>query len=128
MRISEVSQQTEVTIDTLRYYERVGLLPPISRTESGIRDYDALDVKRIEFIKCLRRVGLPIEVLIEYFRLVQEGDQTVEARKGILLEQREKLIQNMSELQETLDLLDYKIGVYEQAILKFENAVILIDD
>ena len=128
MRISKVSQLTDMSVDTLRYYERVGLLPPIDRNKSGIRDYNEIDVKRIEFIKCMRKVGLPIEVLIEYFGLVQQGDQTIEARKNILLEQREKLISRMEEIQETLDLLDYKISVYEMGVMKKENAFIQIED
>jgi len=85
MRISEVSEQCDVSSDTLRYYERIGLLPPVNRSRNGIREYGEIDVKRVEFIKCMRSVGLPIEVLIEYFRLVQQGDQTIEARKEILI-------------------------------------------
>lgn len=128
MKISEVSAQTDISVDTLRYYERVGLLPPINRTASGIRNYREIDIKRIEFIKCMRRVGLPIEVLIEYFRLVQQGDQTMEERKEILLEQREKLISKLEEIRKTLELLDYKIGIYEQAVLKREKDFVLIDE
>ena len=75
--------------DTLRYYERVGLIPPVNRNESGIRDYNELDLRRVDFIKCMRSAGLPIEVLIEYVALVQKGDKTIEARKEILIEQRE---------------------------------------
>jgi DNA-binding transcriptional MerR regulator len=81
MRISEISDQCGLSPDTLRYYERIGLLPPISRNNGGIRDYGELDVRRVEFIKCMRSVGLPLEVLIEYFNLVQQGDQTIHARK-----------------------------------------------
>ena len=91
MRISEVSQQSGLSLDTLRYYERIGLLPPVNRNKSGIRDYSELDVRRVEFVKCMRSAGLPIEVLIEYYNLVQQGDETVEARKQILLDQRDQL-------------------------------------
>ena len=71
MRISEVSKQCDISADTLRYYERIGLLPPVNRSVSGIRDYSDLDVRRVEFIKCMRTAGLPIEVLIKYYGLVQ---------------------------------------------------------
>ena len=71
MRIAEVSEQCDISPDTLRYYERIGLLPPVNRSESGIRDYDEIDLKRVEFIKCMRSAGLPIEVLIEYVSLVR---------------------------------------------------------
>jgi DNA-binding transcriptional MerR regulator len=128
MRISEVSDQCGVSPDTLRYYERIGLLPSINRNNGGIRDYGEIDLKRIEFIKCMRSVGLPIEVLIEYFKLVQQGDQTIEVRKEILKEQRAQLVTKMEEMQETLDFLDYKIEVYEKAVLKAENEMVLIED
>ena len=124
MRISEVSQQCDISADTLRYYERVGLLPPVNRSESGIRDYSDLDVRRVEFIKCMRTAGLPVEVLIEYYRLVQQGDETMEDRKAILVERRAEIRARMAELQKTLDLLDYKISYYENAVLKAENAIV----
>ena len=128
MRISEVSEQCDISADTLRYYERIGLLPPVNRNESGIRDYSELHVRRVEFIKCMRRVGLPIPVLIEYFKLVQQGDQTIEARKAILIQQRAQLAAKLEEMQNTLDLLDYKIGVYEDAVLTRENEMVLVED
>ena len=124
MRIAEVSEQCELSPDTLRYYERIGLLPPVNRSESGIRDYDEIDLKRVEFIKCMRSAGLPIEVLIEYVSLVQQGDQTSEARKEILVEQRAQLAARMEEMQKTLDLLEYKIEVYEKALLKKEKEIV----
>jgi DNA-binding transcriptional MerR regulator len=124
MRISEVSEQCDISADTLRYYERISLLPPVNRTESGIRDYSDLDVRRVEFIKCMRTAGLPVEVLIQYYGLVQRGDETMADRKAILVEQRARIAARMAELQETLDLLDYKISFYENAVLKTENAII----
>ena len=125
MKIAEVSETYGISADTLRYYERIGLLPPVHRSESGIRDYNELDLKRVEFIKCMRSAGLPIDVLIEYITLVQQGDQTIEARKGILIAQRDLLATRMSEMQKTLDLLDYKIEVYENAVLQKENEMVL---
>ncbi len=128
MKISEVSDQCDLSPDTLRYYERIGLLPPINRNNGGIRDYSELDVRRVEFIKCMRSVGLPLEVLIEYFDLVQQGDQTIEARKQMLVEQREQLLARMKEMRDTLDLLDYKISIYEKAVLKREKELLPIED
>ena len=121
MKISEVSEQSGLSIDTLRYYEKIGLLPPVNRTESGIRDFNELDVRRVGFIKCMRAAGLPVEVLIDYYALVQQGDDTVDARKAIFMEQRTQLLARMAEMQETLDLLNYKIDVYENAVLKNEQ-------
>ena len=128
MKIAEVSVRYSITADTLRYYERIGLIPPVNRNESGIRDYNETDVKRVGFIKCMRSAGLPIEALIEYVGLVQEGDKTVEARKEILKEQRELLAARMKEMEKTLDLLDYKISVYENAVLKKEKEMIQTED
>jgi len=128
MKIAAVSEQYAISSDTLRYYERIGLIPPVSRNGSGIRDYNEIDVKRVEFIKCMRSAGLPIETLIEYVALVQQGDKTIEARKEILIDQREHLMARMAEMQKTLDVLDYKIKVYENAVLKREKELIPIED
>jgi DNA-binding transcriptional MerR regulator len=128
MKIAEVSEQYGLSSDTLRYYERVGLIPPVNRNDSGIRDYNELDLRRVEFIKCMRSAGLPIEILIEYVALVQEGDKTIEARKDILIEQREQLIARMNEMQKTLDILNHKIEVYEKAVLKKEKQIVQADE
>jgi MerR family transcriptional regulator, aldehyde-responsive regulator len=123
MKIAEVSTHYDISSDTLRYYERIGLLPPVNRSESGIRDYNETDIKRVEFIKCMRRAGLPIDVLIAYVGLVQQGDVTIAARKEILIDQREQLVARMKEMQKTLELLDYKISLYESAVLKKEKEI-----
>jgi DNA-binding transcriptional MerR regulator len=128
MKIAEVSEQYEISSDTLRYYERIGLLPPVNRSESGIRDYNELDLRRVDFIKCMRSAGLPIEVLIQYMDLVQQGDQTIEARKEILVEQRDLLAARMEEIQKTLDRLNYKVEVYEKALLKREQEMVQIEE
>jgi DNA-binding transcriptional MerR regulator len=128
MKISEVSEQYHISADTLRYYERIGLLPAVNRSESGIRDFNELDARRVEFIKCMRSAGLPIEVLIEYMELVQQDDQTIEARKEILVEQRDLLAARMEEMQKTLDRLNYKIDVYEKALLTKEQGMVQIEE
>jgi DNA-binding transcriptional MerR regulator len=128
MRITQVSDRYGLSPDTLRYYERVGLLPPVNRMRSGIRDYSDIDLKRVEFIKCMRNAGLTIGVLTEYVRLVQQGDQTIQARKEILKEQRRQLLARMKEMQDTLDLLDYKIEVYEKAVLKREKEIVQMEE
>lgn len=127
MKIAEVSEQYGLSSDTLRYYERAGLIPAVHRNENGIRDYNELDLKRIEFIKCMRSAGLPIEVLVRYMELVQQGDRTNETRKNILKEQRTLLQARMQEMQKTLDLLDHKIEMYEHGILKKEKEMIPVE-
>ena len=128
MKIAEVSERYGLSADTLRYYERVGLIPPVTRNDSGIRDYNELDLRRVEFVKCMRGAGLPVEVLIEYVGLVQQGDTTIEARKEILKEQRELLLARMKEMQKTLDILDHKLEVYEKAVLKKEKEIVQAEE
>ena len=124
MKIAEVSVRYDISSDTLRYYERIGLIPPVNRNASGIRDYGEIDIRRVEFIKCMRSAGLPIEALIEYVALVQQGDSTIEARKEILIEQREQLLARLTEMQKTLDIMNRKISVYENAVLKREKELV----
>lgn len=114
MTISEVSKQYDISTDTLRYYERIGLLPKVQRNKSGIRDYSKEDIGWIEFIKCMRDAGVSIEALIEYVALFQQGDDTILARKNILIDQRTKMEQKLKELNKCLDKLNYKINYYEK--------------
>jgi DNA-binding transcriptional MerR regulator len=128
MKIAEVSEKFAITLDTLRYYERVGLILPVNRNKSDIRDYSEIDIRRVDFIMCMRNAGLSIEVLIEFVGLVQQGDRTINARKEILKEQRELLAVRMKEMQITLDLLDHKLEVYESALLKKEKGIIQTEE
>jgi DNA-binding transcriptional MerR regulator len=128
MKIAEVSEKYGLSVDTLRYYERVGLIPPVNRNDSGIRDYNELDLRRVDFIKCMRGAGLPVEVLIEYMGLVQQGDKSITARKEILIEQRDLVAARLEEMQKTLDLLNHKIKVYEQAIFKKEQEMLQVEE
>ena len=124
MKIAEVSEQFGISIDTLRYYERIGLLPPVHRSKSGLRDYDENDLAWIGFIKCMRSAGLPIEQLAEYVQLFPQGDATVEARKKILEDQREQIRVRIADLQRTLDLLNHKIAAYEKAVMPVERELL----
>lgn len=121
MTIAEVSKKLDISQDTLRYYERIGLIPRVNRNRSGIRDYTEQDCNWIEFIKCMRNAGLPIEVLIEYVGLFQQGDATIDTRKELLIEQRKQLIARMEDMQKTLERLNYKIEFYEESLVKKEK-------
>jgi DNA-binding transcriptional MerR regulator len=114
LTIAEVSKKYDLTADTLRYYEKIGLLNNVPRTESGIRNYDKNSCRMIEFIKCMRGAGVEIEVLIEYMSLFEKGKSTVKARKKLLEEQREKLLEKQKNINETVDRLNYKISLYEE--------------
>ena len=115
MTIKEVSEKYEISQDTLRYYERVGMIPPVTRTASGIRDYQESDLGWVELAKCMRSAGLPVEAMIEYVKLTQEGDATIPARLRLLKEQRESLLEQKEKINATLERLNYKIGRYELA-------------
>ena len=121
MTIAEVAKKYDLTADTLRYYERMGLIPGVNRTSGGIRNYQEEDCRWIEFIKCMRSAGLPVETLIEYVRLFQMGDETSDARKSLLLEQRDALAARIAEMQGTLERLNRKIERYEKTLLPIEN-------
>ncbi len=121
MTIAEVCKKFAISPDTLRYYERIGLIPPIKKNSRGNRDYGESDLSWIEFIKCMRSAGLTIEVLIEYVELFKQGETTIAARKTLLLEQRNQLVTKLEELKTTIAKLDYKIDIYEKAISNKEQ-------
>lgn len=116
MTISEVGKRCNISPDTLRYYEKAGLLSDVSRTAGGIRDYTEQDCAQIEFVKCMRNAGLSIEVLKKYFELFKRGKRTLKARRDLLATERKALQKRFVELQDTLKRLDYKISVYDKAL------------
>ena len=116
MTIKEVSEKFDITADTLRYYERVGLIPPVARNANGNRDYQENDVSWVEHTVCMRNAGVPIEALIEYVKLFQMGDATFEARCQLLKEQYEQLDEQKKQIENTMERLQYKISKYENAI------------
>lgn len=125
MLISEVSKEFNISVDTLRYYEKIGLIPPVNRTFSGIRDYKEDDCKWVEFIKCMRGAGLSIEALTEYVSLFQQGNDTIKERKQLLINQRNTLAEKIKSMQTVLERLDAKIDGYEERVLiKEKNLVI----
>lgn len=121
MTIAEVSRKYDISADTLRYYERIGLIPPVPRTRGGLRDYGEESCGWIQLMKCMRAAGVQIEALIEYVDLFQQGDATLDARKALLVEQRDQLVSRMAEMQASLDLLNQKIDRYEQGMMTAER-------
>lgn len=116
MTIKEVSEKFDLTPDTLRYYERVGVIPAVNRTKGGIRDYSEQDIKWIENAVCMRSAGVPVEILIEYVKLFQEGDSTITARRDLLMEVRIEVQKQLDKYQATMDRVNYKISRYEEAV------------
>ncbi len=124
MTIAEVSQKYGLSPDTLRYYERIGLIPPVPRTKGGIRDYDEVSCGWVELMKCMRAAGVQIEALTEYAALCQQGDSTIPARKALLIEQRDQLAARMQDIQCSLDRLSQKIEHYDQYVAKREKQLL----
>ncbi|MFC6206811.1 MerR family transcriptional regulator [Levilactobacillus tongjiangensis] len=116
MKIKEVSTKFNVPADTLRYWEREGAIPPVTRNEMGYRDYDDEDLDWIVFAKCMREAGVSIEYLIEYITLFKQGDATLQARKDLLCEQLEVIAQRLQEIQHTYDLIKNKTEHYEERV------------
>ncbi len=114
MKINEVVKKLNISHDTLRFYEKSGILGAIRRDESGFRNYSDSDLKRIEFILCMRNVGVPIEVLKQYMNLFDMGDDTIEQRKILLIEQKNKIDKKIEDMQAASKKLEYKINLYNE--------------
>ncbi|WP_026893320.1 MerR family transcriptional regulator [Lacrimispora aerotolerans] len=116
MTVKEVSEKYNIPQDTLRYYERIGMIPKVTRTSSGIRSYQKEDLEWVELAICMRSAGLPVEVMTQYVKLNQEGDTTIPDRLELLKKQREVLHEQRKQLDDTLERLNYKIERYEHAV------------
>lgn len=116
MNIKEVAKKYGVTEDTLRYYEKVKMIPPVTRTQSGIRDYQPEDLRWVELAVCTRSAGLQVDSMVKYVQLYQQGDQTIPQRLDLLKAQMNTLIKQKERIEETMNKLSYKIERYEKAI------------
>ena len=116
MTISEVSQKYGLSQDTLRYYEKAGMIPPVHRTLGGLRDYTDEDCGWVELAKCMRSAGVQVEAIAEYVRLAQQGDKTLADRCQLLKEQRGQLAGQLQSIEAAMERLDYKISRYEEAV------------
>ena len=114
--IKEVSRRYGVTQDVLRYYERAGMIPAVTRTAGGIRNYQEADLAWVELALCMRGAGLSVEAISEYVRLARLGDGTIRDRLALLKEQREGLLERQRQIAQTLERLNYKIARYEDAV------------
>ncbi len=121
MNIAEVAAKFDLTQDTLRYYEKVGLIPKVKRTSGGTRNYTEYDCGWIDFIKCMRNSGVQVDSLVEYVKLFEQGDSTVGERKHILVRERDRIAAQVTEMQCTLNRLNAKIERYEKDIIPAEG-------
>lgn len=116
MTIKQVCQRYGLTQDTLRYYEKIGVIPPVHRSASGIRDYDEHDLGWVENAVCLRNAGVPVESIAEYVKLYQAGDETFAARRDLLSHVLADLTEQRSQLDAAIQKLTYKVSRYEAAV------------
>ena len=116
MTISQVCSQYGLTPDTLRYYEKIGVIPEVHRTASGIRDYDETAIGWVENAVCMRSAGVPVESIIEYVRLYQAGDTTLQARRDLLKDVHTSLLKQRQQMDAAIDRLSFKIRRYDVAL------------
>lgn len=116
MTIKQVCQRYGLTQDTLRYYEKIGVIPPVHRSASGIRDYDEHDLGWVENAVCLRSAGVPVESIAEYVKLYQAGDETFAARRDLLSHVLADLTKQRSQMDAAIQKLTYKVSRYEAAV------------
>lgn len=114
MNIKKAAEEVGLSADTIRYYERIGLVPPITRTSSGIRNLKKTDIEALEFVKCFRSSGVSVESLIEYMSLFQKGDSTRQARLEILQDEYDKMQERYDDLGKALHRLEDKIQGYKE--------------
>lgn len=118
LTITQMCAKYPIKSDTLRYYERIGLIPPVPRTASGHRTYPEYLQEWVEMIICLRHSGVAVEKLIEYVKLLEQGDATLKAREDLLVEQRDALLEKQHNLQRSIDRLTHKISLYQSGEIK----------
>lgn len=114
--ISEVAKKMEITIPTLRYYDNLGLFPNLKKNKSGNRVFSEEDIEVVRIIKYLKKSGMQLTEIKEFMEWCKEGDSTLDKRLNLFKNQKEKVIRQMSELQETLDLIEFKEWYYSKAI------------
>lgn len=121
MKIGQLARRSGVSAHTLRYYERIGLLPRADRDGSGQRDYDASILIWIEFLRRLKTTGMPIREMLRYAALRERGPATGAERRALLEAHRETVRAHVAELQACLLVLDSKIGGYANAEQRIEE-------
>ena len=124
MTIAEASKKLNLSAYTLRYYEKIGLIPEVSRTKSGIRNYTEKDLEHLQSVICFRNAGVSIETLIEYMKLYKKGNSTMEARKQLLISQKEAIKKRLEDIQNTYETLSLKIDNHEKLLVEREKELL----
>jgi DNA-binding transcriptional MerR regulator len=123
LTIQEAAEETGLTVHTLRYYERIGLLMPIGRAANGHRRYSQQDINLIRTLNRWRQTGMPLVDIQHYVALIQAGDATAGERRALLEAHRQTVVSQIEELQATLQLIDFKIQNYTDIEQKQEKVL-----
>ncbi|WP_195270296.1 MerR family transcriptional regulator [Eubacterium sp. 1001713B170207_170306_E7] len=118
--IKEVSEKTGLSIYTLRYYDKEGLLPFVERSETGIRQFTDADLEWLSTICCLKDTGMPLKEIKEYIDLFLEGTSTLETRRQIFIDHRVRLLKKIEELEKNLEMVEHRIQFYDEACAIYE--------
>ncbi|HIS30251.1 MAG TPA: MerR family transcriptional regulator [Candidatus Limivivens intestinipullorum] len=113
--IGEMARKLNVAPSTLRYYDKEGLLPFVERSDGGIRMFKDADFEWLSLIGCLKETGMPIKEIKYFMDLCTQGDSTIGARLALIERQRENVLEKITQMKETLHMLDYKKWYYETA-------------
>lgn len=124
MTIGEISQKIGLSADTLRYYEKIGLLPNVPRDNSGKRNYDENFINWIKFIQTLKNSGMSLNDIIEYINLAKYGNNTYQERKNLLIKSKQILLEKMSNLQSMIEKANYQINNYDNILVPKTDALI----
>lgn len=114
--IGEAAKKMNISTATLRYYDQEGLIPFVQRTSGGARVFTDKDFRWLRLISCLKKAGMPLKDIRRYIEMTVQGKDTIEDRLQMFLDQKEKIRQQMQQLQQTLDVVEYKCWYYETAI------------
>ncbi len=121
MTISEIAEKLGISTPTLRYYEKLGIIKNVHRNENGIRDYSEKDFEWLQFLMRLKKMKMPIAQVIEYAELRYQGEKTIGKRRQLLIAQRDKLLSQITELNESINYIEQKIEVYNAMEKKQQN-------
>ena len=114
--IGEVAAQFGLTVPTIRYYDQEGLIPNLQKNESGQRVFTAENIDALQIIECLKDSGMAIKDIKQFMQWVSEGDETLYNRREMFVRLRAQMQEKMNRLQQTMHVLDYKVGYYSRAV------------
>ena len=114
--IGQVAAKTGLTVHTLRYYEKEGLLPFVRKSSSGLRMFSDNDLAWLSIIECLKETGMPLKGIKQYIDWFREGDATLPQRLEMFKQQQVKVLAQIEQFQKYLQKIDYKVKLYEEAV------------